>query len=151
LLNCLILSRLDKNDLDCDCNLYWLWQHVFEVESARNHRKFELFARCGSPYHHKGKNLINMDKNDFQCSRLSKDLSSLIRNFKEFLIRIFFIEAPIIVEYPKDVEIKIDKINSKKEVFFVCNISGNPLPSIQWSKMKFDHLFIYYMFHLFMI
>ncbi len=65
---------MDRNDLECDCNILWLWKHAVQIESAKNHRKFELFAKCSSPYYHKGKNLITLSKNDFECNRPGKIL-----------------------------------------------------------------------------
>lgn len=94
--------------MNCDCDMYWLWQTIKPATHQFRSYNFVITATCYTPTELRNKKISQLDKLDFKCVE------------------------PLIVEAPKDVEISSNSINSL--VQFECKAIGHPVPTIQWFK-----------------
>ena len=57
------------NDLECDCELLWLWE-FFKNQTKRLKLTYDpLNGNCARPLRLYNRNLKNLTKTDFECSK----------------------------------------------------------------------------------
>jgi hypothetical protein len=122
-------SRLQNNQLDCDCDLLWLWEY-FENQKIRLKLSYNpLVGNCSKPLRLYNRRLITLSKSDFECRKLF--VFSIKLNL--FPKPNYFKEAPVILTKSNDYEIDTNQVKSFR---IDCIASGNPKPIISWNKGK---------------